>query len=193
MKSFRKFGALALSTLLLLGLTACGGSNEEAADPVPEDGSGNGVWVLTAGELPFANVEVLQSETYEDGTYYYADVAEDGLIQVVNTVLLRDFTASEEDSEAYLTDCALALGEADADRLVSVEVNDAYTQQMTFPVYVVTYTTGENEDTREWAVFAMDTDLYTYLYGISVTMDAAEDMRDSMQDVFASLHLSEPV
>ena len=108
-------------------------------------------------------------------------------------MLLRDFTASEEDSEAYLTDCALALGEADADRLVSVEVNDAYTQQMTFAVYVVTYTTGENEHPREWAVFAMDTDLYTYLYGISVTMDAAEDMRDSMQDVFASLHLSEPV
>ena len=192
MKIFRKFLSLALSALLLLSLTACGGSNEEAAESIPEDDSGNGVWVLTAGELPFANVEALQAETYEDGTYYYADVAEDGLIKVVNTVLPRDFSASEEDLEAYLTDCALALGEADADRLVSVEVNEAYTQQMTFPVYVATYTTGENEDTREWIVFAMDTDLYTYLYGISVTMDAAEEMWDDFQDVFASLYLSEP-
>lgn len=193
MKIFRKFLSLALSALLLLGLTACGGSNEEAVETNPEDASGNGVWVLTAGELPFANVEALQSETYEDGTYYYADMAEDGLIKVVNTVLPRDFSASEEDSEAYLTDCALALGEADADRLVSVEVNDAYTQQMTFPVYVVTYTTGENEDTREWAVFAMETDLYTYLYGFSVTIDAADEMWSACQDVFASLYLSEPV
>lgn len=193
MKSFRKFLPLALSALLLLSLTACGGSNEEAVETNPEDASGNGVWVLTAGELPFANVEALQSETYEDGTYYYADIAEDGLIKVVNTVLPRDFSASEEDSEAYLTDCALALGEADADRLVSVEVNDAYTQQMTFPVYVVTYTTGENEDTREWAVFAMETDLYTYLYGFSVTIDAADEMWSACQDVFASLYLSEPV
>lgn len=190
MKSFRKFGVLALSALLLLSLTACGGSNEEPVETNPEDASGNEVWVLTAGELPFANVESLQAETNEDGTYYYADMAEDGLIKVVNTVQPRDFSA--EDTEAYLLDCALALGEADADSLVSFEANEAYTQQMTFPVYVATYTTGENEDTREWTVFAMDTDLYTYLYGISVTMDAAEDMRDSMQDVFASLYLAEP-
>ena len=190
MKSFRKVLALALSALLLLSLAACGGSNEEVVDPVPEDASGNEVWVMTAGEQPFANVETLQSETYEDGTYYYEDMAEDGLIKVVNTVQPRDFSA--EDTEAYLLDCALALGEADVDSLVSFEANEAYTQQMTFPVYVATYTTGENEDTREWTVFAMDTDLYTYLYGISVTMDAAEDMRDSMQDVFASLHLAEP-
>lgn len=191
MRLLKKKFALLLAVVLCLGLTACGGSSEEAAETTPEDASGNEVWVMTAGEQPFANVETLQSETNEDGTYYYEDMAEDGLIKVVNTVQPRDFSA--EDTEAYLLDCALALGEADADSLVSFEANEAYTQQMTFPVYVATYTTGENEDTREWAVFAMDTDLYTYLYGISVTMDAAEDMRDSMQDVFASLYLSEPV
>lgn len=190
MRLLKKKFALLLAVVLCLGLTACGGSSEEAAETTPEDASGNEVWVMTAGEQPFANVETLQSETYEDGTYYYEDMAEDGLIKVVNTVQPRDFSA--EDTEAYLLDCALALGEADADSLVSFEANEAYTQQMTFPVYVATYTTGENEDTREWTVFAMDTDLYTYLYGISVTMDAAEDMRDSMQDVFASLHLAEP-
>lgn len=191
MRLLKKKFALLLAVVLCLGLTACGGSSEEAAETTPEDASGNEVWVMTAGEQPFANVETLQSETNEDGTYYYEDMAEDGLIKVVNTVQPRDFSA--EDTEAYLLDCALALGEADADSLVSFEANEAYTQQMTFPVYVATYTTGENEDTREWAVFAMETDLYTYLYGISVTMDAAEDMRDSMQDVFASLYLSEPV
>lgn len=191
MRLLKKKFALLLAVVLCLGLTACGGSSEEAAETTPEDASGNEVWVMTAGEQPFANVETLQSETYEDGTYYYEDMAEDGLIKVVNTVQPRDFSA--EDTEAYLLDCALALGEADADSLVSFEANEAYTQQMTFPVYVATYTTGENEDTREWTVFAMDTDLYTYLYGISVTMDAAEEMWDDFQDVFASLYLSEPV
>lgn len=191
MRLLKKKFALLLAVVLCLGLTACGGSNEEVVDPVPEDGSGNGVWVLTAGELPFANVQSLQAETNEDGTYYYEDMAEDGLIKVVNTVQPRDFSA--EDTEAYLLDCALALGEADADSLVSFEANEAYTQQMTFPVYVATYTTGSNEDTREWTVFAMDTDLYTYLYGISVTIDAADEMWSDFQDVFASLYLSEPV
>lgn len=191
MRLLKKKFALLLAVVLCLGLTACGGSSEEAAETTPEDASGNEVWVMTAGEQPFANVETLQSETYEDGTYYYEDMAEDGLIKVVNTVQPRDFSA--EDTEAYLLDCALALGEADADSLVSFEANEAYTQQMTFPVYVATYTTGENEDTREWTVFAMDTDLYTYLYGISVTIDAADEMWSDFQDVFASLYLSEPV
>ncbi len=153
-------------------------------------GEENGAWVLTAGELPFANVEALQAQTNEDGTYYCADMAEDGLIKVVNTAQPRDFSA--EDTEAYLTDCALALGEADADRLVSVEKSDVYTLQMTFPVYLVTYTAGENEDTREWTVFAMETDLYTYLYGFSVAIDSADELRPACEDVFASLNLSKP-
>lgn len=36
MKIFRKFLPLALSALLLLGLTACGGSNEEAVETNPD-------------------------------------------------------------------------------------------------------------------------------------------------------------
>ena len=160
-------------------------------DLVPDDG--DAVPVLMSDALPFTNMETQQLENHEDGTYYYEDVAEYGLIIVVNTVLPRNLVDDSQTLEDYLTDCALALGEADADRLVSVEVNDAYTQQMTFPVYVVTYTTGENEDTREWAVFAMETDLYTYLYGFSVTIYAADEMWSACQDVFASLYLSEPV
>ena len=35
-----------------------------------------------------------------------------------------------------------------------------------------TYTAGENEDTREWTVFAMDTDVCTYLYGFCALPDA---------------------
>ncbi|MDD5905986.1 MAG: hypothetical protein PUC60_05155 [Clostridiales bacterium] len=40
--------------------------------------------------LPFTNIETLQSENRADGTYYYADVTEDGQIIVVNTVLRHD-------------------------------------------------------------------------------------------------------
>lgn len=40
--------------------------------------------------LPFTNMETLRSENHEDGTYYYADVTEDGQIIVVNTVLRHD-------------------------------------------------------------------------------------------------------
>ena len=47
-------------------------------------------------------------------------------------------------------------------------------------VYIVTYTAGENEDTREWTVFAMDTDGCTYLYGFFALPDAAADMSETV-------------
>lgn len=159
-------------------------------DLFPDDG--DGVPVLMGGALPFTNMETLQSEKYEDGTYYYADVTEDGLTIVVNTVLPRDFSDDAQTLEDYLTGCALDLWESDTWSLQSVEKNEAYTGNMSFPVYIVTYTAGENEDTREWTVFAMDTDCYTYLYGFGVSIDWADDeMKSVYQDIFAGLYLSD--
>lgn len=144
-----------------------------------------------SGALPFTNMETLQSENHEDGTYYYADITEDGLLRVVNTVLLHDLTDDAQTLEDYLTGCALGLRKADTYLLQTVEKNDAYTEKMSYPVYIVTYTAGENEDTRVWTVFAMDTDRYTYLYGFDAMADAADDMKSVYQDIFAGLYLSD--
>ena len=57
------------------------------------------------------------------------------------------------------------MSEADTYELLSAEENEEYSKNLSYPVYIVTYTAGENEDTREWTVFAMDTDVCTYLYG----------------------------
>ena len=75
--------------------------------------------------------------------------------------------------------------------LQTVEKNDAYSEKMSYPVYIVTYTAGENEDAREWTVFAMDTDRCTYLYGFCATFDAADDVKSVYQDICASLYLSD--
>lgn len=53
------------------------------------------------------------------------------------------------------------------------------------------FTTGANEDTVKWTVFAMDTDQYTYLYGVCTDMDAAEDMDGIAQDIFGGLYLTD--
>ena len=158
-------------------------------DLIPEDEYG--VAVLMGGELPFTNMENLAAETYEDGTYYYEDMAEDGTTIVVNTVLPRDFADDEQTTEDYLIGCALDLADTDSWSLESVEQNEAYTMNMSFPVYIVTYIAGENEDSREWTVFAMDTDLYTYLYGFGTMLDEAENVKSVYPDVFAGLYMSD--
>ena len=147
--------------------------------------------VLTSSELPFTNMETQQSETYEDGTYYYADVAEDGLVKVVNTVTQRHWVHDVQTLEEYIGACALTLSDADTYDSLTVEKNAEYSEKLSYPVYVVTYASGGNEDTREWTVFAMDTDSYTYLYGLGVTSDAPDDLKSVYQDVFTGLYLSD--
>ena len=93
--------------------------------------------------------------------------------------------------QEYLTACALSLSDAQNDSLLSAEENEEYSRNLSYPVYVVTYTAGENEDTRQWTVFAMDTDLCTYLYGFCASPDAAKDTMETYQSIFSQLYLSD--
>ena len=142
--------------------------------------------VLMGGALPFTNMETLRFEKNDDGTYYYSDVTEDGQITVVNTAQLRDWGDDVQSVEDYLTDRAVSLAEMDTYTLQSVEQNEEYSKNMSYPVYIVTYTAGENE----WTVFAMDTDSHTYLYGFCAAPDAAEDMTSVYYDIFSGLNLT---
>ena len=143
------------------------------------------------GALPFTNMQNLRTENNEDGTYRYEDFTQDGQILVVNTVEPTRFVPEVQDLEDYLTACAFALSDTDTYELLSAEENEEYTENLTYPVYIVTYTAGENEDTRKWTVFAMDTDSYTYLYGFCEAVDTEEDMDEIYQSIFSQLYLSD--
>ena len=152
---------------------------------------GDVVPVMMGGALPFINMQTLQSENNEDGTYYYADATEDGQIIVVNTVFQSYRGNFDQTFEDYMTDCALTLADTNIFAVQNVEQNETYSENMSYPVYIVTYTSGENEDMREWTVFVMNTDSYTYLYGFCATLDAEDDMDSVYRNIFAGLYLSD--
>lgn len=153
--------------------------------------------VLMGGELPFADMETLQSENREDGTYYYMYATEAERIRVVNMVQqctdivlppeLEDGVSRPDD---YLTGCALSFGGETIYELHTAEEDEAYSEKIGHPVFVVTYTSGEGEKAREWTVFATDDGRYTYLYGIGAVPDALDDVEAVYQDIFAGLYLS---
>ena len=143
------------------------------------------------GALPFTNMQNLRTENNEDGTYRYEDFTQDGQILVVNTVEPTRLVPEVQDLEDYLIACAFALSDTDTYELLSAEENEEYSKNLSYPVYIVTYTAGENEDTREWTVFAMDTDVCTYLYGFCALPDAAADMSEIYQNIFSQLSLSD--
>ena len=113
--------ALLLAALLVFSLTGC--SSSEAAGTAsdtdkagayevipPEDGRGDlipassdvaSIPVLVGGGLPFTSMENLMNENYEDGTYTYEDMTQDGSVLVVDMAFqsLRTDETVEEYAE----------------------------------------------------------------------------------------------
>ena len=172
--------------------------DQKIAELYAADGDGRGdvipqdcIPVLMGGALPFTNMQNLLSENHDDGTYRYEDITEDGQLLVVNVAEQSCFVPDVQELDDYLTACALSLSDTDTYELLSAEENEEYSKNLSYPVYIVTYTAGENEDTREWTVFVMDTDICTYLYGFCAPPDAAADMGETYQNIFSQLYLSD--
>ena len=180
---FDEVGALHVAELgTFTQVTGDGRGDVIAQDDIP---------VLMGGALPFTNMQKLLSENHDDGTYRYEDITEDGQLLVVNTAEQSCFVPDVQELGDYLATCALSLSDADTYELLSVEENEEYSKNLSYPVYIVTYTAGENEDTREWTVFVVDTDVCTYLYGFCAPPDAAADMGETYQNIFSQLYLSD--
>ena len=178
--------ALLLAALLMFSLTGCG-SSEAAGEASDSDKAGA---YEVGGGLPFTSMENLMNENYEDGTYTYEDMTQDGSVLVVDMAFqsLRTNETVEEYAEYAAQFAALDTGEGEP-RDVTCFQDEDYTQNLSYPVYIVWYTTGSGEDQREWMVYTVDTDDYTYLYAFGTIADEADDMQDVFYNICDHLEL----
>lgn len=146
--------------------------------------------VLMGGALPFTNMQNLKTENHDDGGYYYEDMTQDSTTVIINSAYPTT-QAEEQSLEEYAVATATALAQSDNCKVQSCKQNSTYTANLTYPVYVVTFTSGANEDMRMWTVFMTATDTDTYLYAFSSTMDAADELAQTYQDVFSNLRLED--
>ncbi len=146
--------------------------------------------VLMGGALPFTNMQNLKTENYDDGGYYYEDMTQDSSTVIINSAY-PSTQAEGQSAEDYAVATATALAQSDNCKVQSCEQNSTYTANLSYPVYVVTFTSGANEDMRMWTVFMTATDTDTYLYAFSSTMDVADELAQTYLDVFANLRLED--
>ena len=146
--------------------------------------------MLVGGGLPFTSMENLMNENYEDGTYTYEDMTQDGSVLVVDMAFqsLRTNETVEEYAEYAAQFAALDTGEGEPYNVTCFQDED-YTQNLSYPVYIVWYTTGSGEDQREWMVYTVDTDDYTYLYAFGTIADEADDMQEVFYNICDQLEL----
>ncbi len=202
--------ALLLAAALVLVLTGCSSSETAGktmdTEPAgtyevipPEDGRGDlipassdivSIPVLVGGGLPFTGMENLMNENYEDGTYTYEDMTQDGSVLVVDMAFqsLRTDETVEEYAEYAAQFAALDTGEGEP-RDVTCFQDEDYTKNLSYPVYIVWYTTGSGEDQREWMVYTVDTEDYTYLYAFGTIADEADEMQEVFYNICGNLEL----
>ena len=155
-----------------------------------DDQTAKQIPVLMGGALPFTNMQNLKTENYDDGGYYYEDMTQDSSTVIINSAY-PSTQAEGQSAEDYAVATATALAQSDNCKVQSCEQNSTYTANLSYPVYVVTFTSGANEDMRMWTVFMTATDTDTYLYAFSSTMDAADELAQTYLDVFANLRLED--
>lgn len=175
------------------GSASVGQSSQSVVSSADGSAGGQTVPVLMGGALPFTGMESVTAETYPDGTYFYQDVTQDGQTDVFNVCQLSRITDGVDEDD-YLCAAARALDpdQSDTYQFGDVVQDPDYSQALSYPVYRITFTTGSNEDQRDWTVFALNTDSHTYLYAFRATPQAAEDMADVYDQVFSQLYLTDP-
>ena len=193
--------AALLAAVLLAGCGSTSAPEEPAEDPEEAELREEPVWVddsdftmpnlyLAGGEDPVDGLKCLAAENYGDGRYFRQDMTEDGMLTVYQKGGVQSWeeTLSPEDNAAA---AAAGLSETGDYTLTSVELNGEYSANLSYPVYIVSFTTGANEDTRSWKVFELDTDSGAFLYGLSSPIDAEAEMEAVAGRIFSLLHLAE--
>lgn len=151
--------------------------------------------VLTYGRLPFDNMEeVAAGEGNPDGGYAHEYRTGDGIAVVFSRAYISRREESEEEGltenlEDYLTGCAEGLTLYET-RDTRAEKNEAYSERLGWPVYIVQFTTGWNEDTRFWTVYGTEANGYIYLYAFDIWADADWE-QERVWEVFDELIFSD--
>ena len=131
--------------------------------------------VLMSG-VQYTGMAPLECDSEWNGGYYYSDITEDGLTVIVNCCAANgtDSSAMEDGYRAVFAE--MVSGSAIAD--YQEGQNQELTAKFTYPVYDLSFTTGANEDTRQWKMVFLQTDSYTYGYAFNMSADSAEYMEE---------------
>ena len=153
------------------------------ADPAPQR------LYLRGGEELLEELRCLYAISGEDGSYYREDLRPDGLLAVYQWAFLLTPTDSDSPEDLAL-DAATALAEGDVSE-PALRLDEDYSARLSYPVYLVDYQSGGNEDLRRWLVYVTMSDSACYLFGLSAAMDEAEALDDTADAVFSQLTLAD--
>ncbi len=121
------------------------------------------------GLIPFVS-----ENNYKDG-YLYSSLTPDGGSTLTQATYKSDMEANENINQ-YLERALKEINPQSELRDIKITPNQNYSAKMTYPVNLVTWVSGYNEDTRYGVAYMFLTDTHTYAFAFETSADFFEDM-----------------
>ncbi len=127
----------------------------------------------------YSGLTNLTEESYEDGTYLYEDMADDGLTVITN-LCASNTQGEDQELDDYVKTFVVDMVEGDA-KVTDVMEDETVSTSLTYPSYRVYWEMGSNEDSRQCVGVVVLTDYFTFYYGYECPIDFYEENADTYE------------
>lgn len=208
------FSVIALVLALCLCLAACGGQEETTKTETPDEPQiltpdepqtptvdehhtpaapvGNNAVMLHSDAEPLADMEAAKRERYDNGSYYYMDVAGENALRAISScyqTTLREGETEEEYAQRRAIGMSVTLTPGNPYNL-TVGKSDDLSEKLGYPVYLVSFLTGSDLNATCWTVYLTRTEHYSYQYAFAASSQTSLTMEDKIMEYFGTLKLA---
>lgn len=110
--------------------------------------------------------DILENHHSSDGSHSYIAMQADGSGKVFNISMVNTPESDDQEIEEFLEFAAGYVADGDV-KNYTVTQNKTYSKNLSYPVYIVSWTSGSNEDTTSWYMYSVITDTNSCYYGLS--------------------------
>lgn len=209
----KKILCIGAALLLCLSLAACGKHSDPKTETpdqpqswtpdepqtsatqatLPESEIPHNTQMLMTDAEPLVATESVKRDRYDNGSYYYMDVAGDDGLRCINSgyrTTLRADETEEEYAQRRAIGMSVTLSPGNPYNL-TVGKSDELSEKLGHPVYLVSFLTGSDLNATCWTVYLTRTEHYSYQYAIAAASQTSLSMEDKIMDYFGTLKLEE--
>lgn len=202
---------IALLLVLCLFFTACGKNKEQPQTLTPDEPQsltpdepqsnsqneadkgpiGNNAMFLTTDSAPLQEMTQVKRDHYDNGTYYYMDVAGEDALRCINSSYqnsIRDGETEEEYAQRRAIGMSKTLSPGNPYNLTVTQV-DELSEALGYPVYLVTFLVGSDLNATCWTVYLTRTEYYSYQYAFAASAQTSLTLEDQIAEYFRTLKL----
>lgn len=158
----------------------------------PQEISNNDLMLLSAAQ-PVAELKAGKRDHFDNGTYYYTDATEDDTIRTISSSYVSTIR-DDESEEDYASRRAIGLSAAISPGTpyqLTVVAQEELSEALGYPVYLVNFFTGSDQNALCWTVYLTHTEHYSYQYAFVSQALLGLEMEDTFKDYFATLKLEQ--